>query len=376
MGDRVIRIRNACGEATGYSAARVRSLFNCESGAVFETEVSVPDDDGWSIGVIVGPSGSGKTSAGRQIWPGVEPVDLSAGWDADAPIIDSVAPGAAFDDATAAFSAVGLGSVPTWLRPYRALSNGEAFRAGLARVILSRPEKVVIDEFTSVVDRQVARIGAAAFAKSWRRGPGQAVVLTPHYDVIDWMEPDWVFDTGAGRLERGSLWRRPKINLDVYQTGGGYWDIFKPHHYLDLPRMVAPKYYVGAVDGAPVCHIAASPSLHKNGMRLSRMVVMPEWQGAGVGVRFLNAVAALQFGGHNAYAGRVRWVYFHTSHPGLCAGLRRGGVWRPTASITGGANKGKSAASIKKSGPGIAGSGYGGHTRAVNGFKVGRYDGL
>lgn len=70
---------------------------------------------------------------------------------------------------TAALSAVGLGSVPTWLRPYPILSNGEKFRADLARVICSAPKRVVIDEFTSVVDRQIAKIGALAFQKAWRR---------------------------------------------------------------------------------------------------------------------------------------------------------------------------------------------------------------
>lgn len=70
------------------------------------------------------------------------------------------------------------------------LSNGEKFRAILARVIADAPERVVIDEFTSVVDRQTAKFGALAFQKAWRRTKGQAVLLTPHYDVLEWVEPD------------------------------------------------------------------------------------------------------------------------------------------------------------------------------------------
>ena len=49
---------------------------------------------------------------------------------------------------------VGLGDVPTWLRPYRVLSTGQQFRANLARVLCEAPARVVIDEFTSVVDRK------------------------------------------------------------------------------------------------------------------------------------------------------------------------------------------------------------------------------
>jgi hypothetical protein len=49
-----------------------------------------------------------------------------------------------------------------------------------------------VDEFTSVVDRQIAKFGALAFSKAWRRlKTPKVVLLTPHYDVIEWLEPDW-----------------------------------------------------------------------------------------------------------------------------------------------------------------------------------------
>ena len=140
----------------------------------------------WKIGVVVGPSGSGKTSIGRAIWPDVGIYDGDTGWPQDAPIVDAIAPAGNFDDVTGALSAVGLGSVPAWLRPFRALSNGERFRAGLARIIAEGRERVIIDEFTSVVDRQIAKIGAGAFSKAWKRGGGQAVLLSCHHDVLDW----------------------------------------------------------------------------------------------------------------------------------------------------------------------------------------------
>ncbi|HRH15597.1 MAG TPA: hypothetical protein PK225_14770, partial [Azonexus sp.] len=55
-----------------------------------------------------------------------------------------------------------------------------------ARIIAEGRERVIIDEFTSVVDRQIAKIGAGAFSKAWKRGGGQAVLLSCHYDVLDW----------------------------------------------------------------------------------------------------------------------------------------------------------------------------------------------
>lgn len=367
-----VEVRNRCSDFASYRAARVKSLFNCESGANFAIDAELPIEDGaWKIGVVVGPSGSGKTSIGRQIWPDVGIYDGDAGWPADRPIVDAIAPAGAFDDVTGALAAVGLGSVPAWLRPFQALSNGERFRAGLARLIAEGRERVVIDEFTSVVDRQIAKVGAGAFSKAWKRGGGQAVLLSCHYDILDWVEPDWVFDTRTGELQRGSLWRRPRLELEVFQTDGSFWPMFEPHHYLKLPRMVAARYYVGFVDGEAVAHMAVSPWLQSNGMRACRMVVMPEWQGAGAGLRFLNEVCRLQFTEANEYHDRTRSVYFHTSHPGLCAALRRDPRWSLVSQGMGGGHKGKSAATIAKSGGGTA-IGYGGHQRAVSGFRMSR----
>jgi len=375
-----VKVRNSCSEFDSYRAARVKSLFNCESGANFSLDAEIPiEDSEWSIGVVVGPSGSGKTSIGRAIWEDVGIYDGDLGWSGDSPIIDEIAPDGDFDSVTGALSSVGLGSVPAWLRPYHALSNGEKFRAGLARVISEGRDRVIIDEFTSVVDRQIAKIGAGAFAKAWRRTGGQAILLSCHYDVLDWLEPDWVFDTRTGVLERGSLRRRPRIELEVFKTDGSYWPIFEPHHYLKLPRMVAASYYVGFVDGEAVAHIAVGPKLESKGMRACRMVVMPEWQGAGVGMRFLNEVCKLQFTEVNKFNERVRSVFFHTSHPALCAALRRDKLWVQTSQQMGGGHKGRSAASMKKTqskkgsrSKAFAGPGYGGHLRAVQGFKMQR----
>ena len=105
---------------------------------------------------------------------------------------------------TGALSSVGLGDVPAWLRPFKVLSNGEQFRAGLARLICNAPDKVVVDEFTSVVDRQIAKIGAAAFAKSWRKTGKQIVLLSCHYDIIEWLQPDWVYDTRVSEVKKKS----------------------------------------------------------------------------------------------------------------------------------------------------------------------------
>lgn len=204
----IVKVRNEIEPHKSYASERTRGLYNVgvADGSRFHMDVDIPvEDTDWQIGVIVGPSGSGKTSIARALFDeGWNDFDPENDWSAE-PVIDVLSR----DDyakATAALAAVGLGSVPSWLRPYHVLSNGEQFRANLA-LLLRFPDHwgdtgVVIDEFTSVLDRQVAQVGAGAFAKAWRRVPGRRVILiTPHYDILDWVQPDWWVDTAEGADE-------------------------------------------------------------------------------------------------------------------------------------------------------------------------------
>ena len=370
-----IDVHNRCSDFNSYRAARVKSLVNAESGCNLDLEMGADLDGDWSIGVVVGPSGSGKTSIGKIIFGGENKIyDYHDGWDYDKPIIDCIAPGGDFNEVTGALANVGLGSVPSWLRPFHVLSNGEQFRAGLAKVICEKPKEIVIDEFTSVIDRQIAKIGSQAFQKAWRRSCKgcKVVLLTPHYDIIDWVNPDWVIETKTKQFVRRSLRRRPDIVLDIWETDSRYWKFYKPHYYLDLPEPVAAQHFIGTVDGELVCHICVCPMFQGRHYRATRLVTMPEWQGAGVGSRFLNFIGQYCLDG-KARCSRKYTMVFHTSHPQLCSYLRHSHRWVQISGVLWGGEKSKSAqsiskASIKKGVKPMYG-GYGGHFRAVQGFK-------
>lgn len=361
-----IEIHKRVSDFDSYRSARVKSLFNAESGCNFDLIIDDVDLSGnWNIGVVVGPSGSGKTSIGKHIFGDDKIVNLYEGWNNDRPIIDDIAPKRDFNIVTGLLASVGLGDVPAWLRPFSVLSNGEKFRAGLARLICECPSEAVIDEFTSVVDRQIAKVGAQSFQKAWRREnpKGKVVLLTPHYDVVDWINPDWVIDTKTKTFERDCPRQRPKIKLEIRKVNGSYWRYFKPHYYLDLPMPIAAEYFVGTVDGELACHMAVSPMFHIGGYRGTRLVTMPEWQGAGVGTRFLNAIAQYHLDG-NGRKNRKYPMYFHTSHPQLCAALRRSNKWEQKSARLYGGKPSKTKVNKKNT----VGN-YGGHFRAVQGFK-------
>jgi GNAT superfamily N-acetyltransferase len=145
------------------------------------------------------------------------------------------------------------------------------------------------------------------------------------------------YTTGRGEFSRRLL-RRPPIELELWETDWRYWSLFEPHHYLKLPKMIAATNYVGVVDGELVAHVGVSTRPGLVEARASRLVVMPEWQGVGVGLRFFDAVCARWASGENRYV-KPMPTLFHTSHPGLAAALRRNAAWTQVSGSLCGDNK-------------------------------------
>lgn len=156
----------------------------------FEGNIEIPEK--WNIGVIVGGSGTGKTTIAKEIFGDQYITDFQ--YSADS-VIDDM-PKTDIDNITKMFYSVGFGSVPSWLKPYNVLSNGEKMRVDLARAMLER-DFVVFDEFTSVVDRNVAKTACIAINKAIKKTDKKFVAISCHYDILDWLQPDWVFDTNT-----------------------------------------------------------------------------------------------------------------------------------------------------------------------------------
>lgn len=157
----------------------------------------------FKIGVIVGSSGSGKSTLLKHFGE-----EESPKWERDKSIVSHFETP---DEAINKLGSVGLNSVPSWYKPYHVLSNGEKFRADLARNLKNN---AVIDEFTSVVDRNVAKAASMSLSRHVKNNNLENIVLsTCHRDILEWLEPDWVLDTDTGELMNGFFLPAPKSKL-------------------------------------------------------------------------------------------------------------------------------------------------------------------
>lgn len=210
-------IRRSTPISHSFRVARVQSAFDIPRAdeAVFTLDGALPiDEREWRIGLVCGPSGSGKTQLAQELWP--DAYCRPATWDRDAAVVDGFPEAMSADAVMTALTAAGFSSSRDWVKPFRVLSNGQQFRAELARAVACH-DFAVFDEFTSTVNREVARAASIALSKWLRRSPGKRfVAVSCHDDIADWLEADWLYrtDTGAfflrgdhGRSSFCGLWR-------------------------------------------------------------------------------------------------------------------------------------------------------------------------
>jgi len=201
-------------ETKAPSSFRVESIigkFDLQSKNIkerFKGEIELPDE--WSIGLIVGKSGTGKTTIAKELFP--DSYITTFDYDGDT-ILDDMPKSKSVSEITSAFNSVGFSSPPSWLKPYAVLSNGQKMRVDLARAMLSDDELFVFDEFTSVVDREVAKIGSYAMQKAIRKTNKQFIAVTCHHDVEDWLLPDWIFDCDTMQFRKGVKKKDHQSNL-------------------------------------------------------------------------------------------------------------------------------------------------------------------
>lgn len=315
------RVRQVAGMFDVPLAAKATSTFRADIPASEEV---------WQIGLIVGPSGSGKSTLTRRAFG--ESLYSHPAWPADRAVVDCFGD-LPIKQITGLLTAVGFGSPPSWIKPYAVLSGGERFRCDLARAlanaenattdVTASPPIVAFDEFTSVVDRNVAQIGSAAVARAIRSGAvsRRFVAVTCHYDVEPWLAPDWTVDMATGACHWRRL-QRPTIELAIVRCHRQAWRMFARHHYLNGQLSPTARCFLATWRGAAVAFCATIPLIGRRGhWRITRVVTLPDFQGIGIGLRVAECVADL----HRADGLRINIT---ASHPSVLGHCQRSPRWR------------------------------------------------
>lgn len=333
-----IDVEVACPVFSSFRVQQVAGMFDVplaeKATERFRVDMPELDETPWKIGLIVGPSGSGKSTVSRKLFG--DRLYRPKHWPEDQAVVDGFGD-RPIKQITGLLTAVGFSSPPSWIKPYNVLSNGERFRCDLARALAEGGDAgglVAFDEFTSVVDRNVARVVSAAIAKGIHGNQigCRFVAVTCHYDVTDWLQPDWVLDMATRTFQRRCL-RRPRIELELFRCGRGAWRLFASHHYLSGALSGFARCYLAMWEGRPVAFCATITMIgRKNRWRISRIVTLPDYQGIGIGMAVAEAVADV----HRRQGHRLSIT---ASHPSVIAHCRRSPRWRAVAvKKTGGRN--------------------------------------
>ena len=306
---------------------QIEGLFDLEPTTTtnLSWNVTLPlEERPWHIGLIVGPSGCGKSTIARNLFGDALARQAALPpWPTDATLLDAFPAALSIKEITGLLSSVGFSSPPAWLRPFHVLSTGEQFRVGLARLLAEPGEPIVVDEYTSVVDRTVAQIGSAAVARAVRARGRRFVAVTCHEDVEQWLQPDWVFRPATESFDWRLLRRRPNIDLEIRRIGSSAWALFRRHHYLNHSLSPSAICFGAWWRGQLVAFSAWISAMRPGVRREHRTVTLPDYQGVGIGHALSGFCASL-------WKGLGLRATSTTTHPAFVAARQRSADWRMT----------------------------------------------
>lgn len=255
----------------------------------------------YNLGLIIGSSGSGKTTLAKKIF----------GEDCfktvlknELPILEQFPKEYTYEQCANILSGVGLTSVPCWIRPVYTLSNGQKARAEAAIMMCSN-ENSIIDEWTSVVDRTVAKVMSHCIQKYARTNNKKIVLLSCHYDVIEWLNPDWIIDCNKQSYEdRRLLWqkseRKEKLIFEIREIGRESWKYFSKYHYLTDKLPGGLLKFFGLFHGKNQigfqCFANYIPWRNKKElmqMHSNRTVIHPDYSGLGLGIKLITETSKI-----------------------------------------------------------------------------------
>jgi len=289
---------------------------NSEKKSIHTFSVMADIESDFNIGLIVGASGSGKTTLAESVWG-----EFKSILQPDKPALDQFPDDMSYDECANILTGVGLTSVPCWIRPVFTLSNGQKARAEIALQLAQGQELFVVDEWTSVVDRTVAKVMSYCVQKYARKKKRQIILLSCHYDVIEWLAPDWIIDCNKQLFEDRRLLRperEEKLTFEIREVGRETWRYFSKYHYLSdrLPGGHIETYglFHNGIQIGFQCFVNYVPWKNKGERKImhsNRTVVHPDYAGLGLGIMIINETSELMAQQHYKVMAKFSSVPVH-----------------------------------------------------------------
>jgi energy-coupling factor transporter ATP-binding protein EcfA2 len=107
--------------------------------------------------------------------------------EAEKPLIETV--GKTLEEALELLSRVGLNDAFLFLRSYEQLSDGQKYRYKIAKMIESKAQFWIMDEFAATLDRETAKIVAYNLQKLARQQGKAVLAATTHTDLFEDLNP-------------------------------------------------------------------------------------------------------------------------------------------------------------------------------------------
>jgi len=287
-----------------------------ETFTVLDTELKIKPND---VVFVTGDSGSGKSVLLRALKQdlGDSAIDISeVHVDPHKPLIETV--GSTVEEGLELLSKVGLNDAFLFLRTYVQLSDGQKYRYRLAKLVESKRQWWLMDEFAATLDRDTAKIVAFNLQKLARQQGKAVIAATTHNDLFEDLAPNVLVEKRFGREIQVSYFPNAHVyecslirEMRVELGGPQDWQSLCCFHYRGH-RTSAPRKIFRLIRKDELCGVVVysySPpacygrrlvlprlsmaELNSQLCTINRIVVHPKYRTIGLGAKLIRETLPL-----------------------------------------------------------------------------------